>query len=350
MPRADIIVDRGLSFFTFGGTTRLVQTPSGVLYCLYVNLLFDLTLKKSTDGGLTWSNPTTVYTGTVLSLAVWYDRWSDIDAGLIHLAYSQAETQGIRYRTIDTENNDALGVETVVFAGVSTAGNGGLSIVVAGGGNIIVAGAIDAGAEDGAWQSTDAGATWAAISDPSEGGTTDQYMLLPGWNADTQDVMLIFWDASADELSVKRYDDSANAWAETLISASMVDQTPINAYPNLASIVDIANSRNIIIAWSAVDTANADLRCWLIDNTTITEVTNVVQNSVDDQGLAGLSFDTLTNNLFAFYAGKSDGSQEYMTNAGLYYKVVYSTADLSQLYASGGLLQLGFCKDVFRRK
>jgi hypothetical protein len=305
-----------------GGTLYLVQTPTGVLYQVFCNADIDLSFAKSLDGGLTWSSPTIVFTGSVTNLAVWYDRWSGFAAGKIYCAYVDSGIDDILFRTIDTEAADALGAQTTVFAGASTASGGALSITRARGGNLVVAGSIDAGAEDGAWESADGGATWAgAMADPSEAATQDQYLLLPGWNADNQDVMLIFWDASEDELSVKRYDDSANTWTETLIAASMVDQAATTAWPHMAAAVDIANSRNLLIAWSAVDAANADLRCWQITDAAITEVTNVVLNSTDDKGLAALAIDTLTGDLYVFYGGKSDGSETFPTALNIYYKV-----------------------------
>lgn len=321
--RKDVVFAQttGLVQFNGGGTNYLIKTSAGVLYLVYIDTGSDVAFRKSTDNGVTWSNPVVVYAGTVTALAVWYDRWSGIAAGKIHCAYAESATDDILYRSIDTESSDALGTQTVVFAGASTAAGGALSITRARGGNLVVAGAIDAGAEDGAWESADAGATWTStIADPSEAATQDQYLMLPGWNADTQDVMLIFWDASADALSVKRYDDSANTWTETAIASSMVDQAAATAFPHMAAAVDLANSRNIIVAWSGVDTANADLRCWIIDDTNITEVTNVVLNSVDDQGLAAIGINTDTGEWVVVYAGKSDGSETYATSLNLYCK------------------------------
>jgi len=146
-------------------------------------------------------------------------------------------------------------------------------------------------------------------------------MLLPGWNADAADVMLIFWDASNNELSVKRYDDSADTWGETSIATSMTDLPAATAFPNMNAFVDLTNSRNIVVAWSATDTANADLRCWIIDDTTITETAaNVVLNSTDDQGLCAVGIDTDTNTWYVFYGGKSDGSETFSTAINIYYK------------------------------
>jgi hypothetical protein len=298
-----------------------VRTNGGVLYLIYVDRNIDVMFTKSSDNGITWANPTNVFTGAVQALSVWYDRWSGIAADLIHCAYTETTGHDILYRSIDAGSSDTLGTQTTVFAGNSALGGGALTIVRGRDSRLMVAGSIDAGSEDGAWSSTDAGATWGdTVADPSEGATQDQYMLLPGWNSDTADVMLIFWDASANELSVKRYDDSGDAWGETAIAA-LTDSTAPNGFPNMSAFVDLTNSRNVVAAWSATDAANADLRCWIIDDTTITETaTNIVLNSTDDQGLCAIGIDTDTSTWYAFYAGKSDGSETWLTAVTINYK------------------------------
>ena len=303
------------------GTVYVVQNPlNGDYYMFYSGAGADFYYVKSTDGGLNWSSPVTVIGSiSTLSIAVYYDRWSNISAGLVHCAVVDSGGSDILYRNVDLENSDTLGTQVTVFDGVSAAGGGSLSITRTRGGNLIIAGSIDAGAEDGAWESADVGATWgSAIADPSEASTQDQYCLLPGWNADTQDAQLIFWDASADELSVKRYDNSANTWAETSISTSMVDYTSVNG---IAAATDLANSRNVVVAWSRTDFDTADLRCWVIDDTTITEKTNVVENSSDDQGFCSLAVDANTGWWHVFYGGKSDGSETFATAINIYHKI-----------------------------
>lgn len=303
----------------------IVQTPAGVLYEIYKDHADDITFHKSTDGGITWSGETTVFAGSATQLSVWYDRWSDINAGLIHLAYTESANDDTLYRTINTESADALSTQTVIFAGLTTLAGGCLSICRARGGNVYCATMIDAGTEGGFFRLPNAnvpnGAWDAARATVFEAVTDDQVILVPGWAADNQDMMAFFWDASADEISRKLYDDSANSWAETSIATSMVDVALATSGPHFSAAVDIANSRNLLLAWSAVDTANADLRFWRVTESAISEQTNVVLNSTDDQGLAALALDTATGYLYAFYGGKSDGSETFSTLINIYYKV-----------------------------
>lgn len=307
------------------GTHYLVQTPTGVIYYVFIDAGSDVQFMKSTDGGVSWTDTTTVFAGTATALAIWYDRWSNISAGLIHCAYQESATDDTLYRTINTESSDALSTQTVIFAGTSTAAGGHLSITRAVGGNVYCKTVIDAGVEGGFFRLPNANVpngAWDAARTVDEAiATQDQMILLPDYDAaDTQDIMAIFWDASADEISRKLYDDSANSWAETSIATSMVDSVATTAFPHFAVAMDIANTRHILVAWSAVDTANADLRCWTIDASTITEGTNVVLNSTDDQGLCAVALDTLTSRVWVFYGGKSDGSETFQTSMNVYCK------------------------------
>jgi hypothetical protein len=309
-----------------GGTAYLVQTPADVLYAIFVDSGADLAYRKSIDGGLTWSSSVGIFTGTISQFAVWYDRWSGLSTDNILFAYTDTGVSDTMFRTLDT-TTDTLSTQTVIFAGVSAVQIGGcLSIARSRGGNTYCRVTIDAGAEGGFFRLPVAnfpnGAWDAAKTIDETLATSDQVILLPGWAADNQDMIMIFWDASADEISRKLYDDSANTWAETSIATGYVDLAPSNTtpLPHFAAAVDIANSQNILIAWSAIDTANADLRCWKITEGAITEsATNVVLNSTDDQGLAALTIDA-NNNWWAFYVGKSDGSETFFSAANIYCK------------------------------
>lgn len=309
------------------GEIHYVETPAGVLYCVYIDgNSTDVYFKKSTDGGLTWTKPVNVSGAiTATNLAVWYDRWSGISAGLIHIAFTESAIDDTFYRTIDTESSDTLSTLTTIFAGASTAAGGHLSIVRARGGNVYCKTVIDAGAEGGFYRLANAnvpsGAWDAARTVDETIATKDQMFLVPGFAADNQDIMAIFVDASANEISRKIYDDSANSWAETSIATSFVELDTATAFPNVACAVDLTNSRIVVIGWNATDAANQDLLCWTVTESAITAKTNVVTNATDDCGLAALSIDNRTGYWHAYYCGKSDGSQTWNTALGVYKKV-----------------------------
>lgn len=302
------------------GVLYPIEAANGDLYWVYISNASDVVFTKSTDGGETWAAPVTVFTGTATALSVFFDRWSSISAGLIHCAYTESGNDDTLYRSIDTENSDTLGTETTIFDGASTLAGGALSIVRARGGNLYCKTTIDAGSEGGFFRSTDVGANWTARTDSEALATTDQWILMPGWAADNQDIMMFFWDADADEISRVLYDDSGDSWAETSIATTMLDGAVATAFPHFAAAVDIANSRNLLAAWSAVDAASQDLRFWHVTESAITEVTAVVADATDDCGLCAIGIDTDTQDWYVFYGGIETGSDTWNTALTINYK------------------------------
>lgn len=328
MPRrADVRIDGGLlaAHYNGAGTNYLVQTPSGVLYSVHINGQVDLVFRKSTDGGVTWSPSTLMYTGTCTSVAVWYDRWSNINAGLIHVAWTESGTSDTHYRTINTESSDALSNDVVVFAGTSTAAGGHLSITRAVGGNVYVKTVIDAGAEGDFFRLTNANVpngAWDNRAVDEAIATLDQMWLLPDFDsADTNDIMALFQDASVTELSRKLYDDSADSWSETSINNAITELSTATGFANVSAAPDIANTRHVVVVWNATDAANQDLLCYTVDSGAITAKTDVVTNATDDCGLCSIQIDLQTGYWYVFYGGPSTGTSTWASAMHIYMKV-----------------------------
>lgn len=313
------------------GVNRPIRADNGALYLVYVDTGSDVAFRKSLDNGVSWSNPTIVFAGTATNLAVWYDRWTDDSGGLgdlIHIAYTESGADDTLYRTINTASSDALSTQTTIFAGVSTAAGGHLSITRAVGGNVYCKTVIDAGTEGGFYRLPTANVpngAWDAARTVDEAiATLDQIILMPNLNptsGDNQDIMAIFWDASANEISRKLYDDSANSWSESSIAGSMTELSTATAFANFSCATDQDNNRLVLVAWSNTDAANADLRCWTITDAAITETsTNVVLNSTDDQGLCSITIDE-DGDWWVFYCGTSAGTETWNTNLNVYCKV-----------------------------
>lgn len=323
MARGDILITTNVSANLRAGTqsAHLVKVGS-TIYAFYIESgAVDLYFVKSTDGGITWSNPTSIKAATVAQVSVWFDQWTPGDTGTkIHLAYAETDADDVFYRSLDT-NGDSLGTETTIFAGASGLSNNAstcLAITKARGGNLLCMGDIDGGTETFFARSVDVGANWTSRSNSAEGG--DYFLLAPGFAADNQDIMCIFWDASAGEVSRKNYDDSADSWAETSISINMQRIASTTCAPQFALTVDATNSRLVVIGWNNRDAVNADLKVWWVTDSSITAKTDVVTDSVDDQQLCAVALATDTRTLFAFYGGKSDGSETAGTSINIYYK------------------------------
>jgi hypothetical protein len=302
-----------------GGTSYLVKTASA-LYLFYKDGAdSDLYYKKSTDGGLTWGARVSVYVGNILSFAVWYDKWSGLATGKIHVVYSDPTVDDILYKTIDTESSDTQSGQTSVFAGTAFGGLACyLSVTVSRAGNVYVA--YNGSATEQGFAKFN-GTSWDAKTTVFEGDANDLVILVPGFAADNDDIIAFFWDASANEVSRKLYDQSGNSWAETSIAGSMTEVAASTSGPHWAASVDLTDSVALLVAWSGVDTANADLRIWEVNESAITEKTNVVLNSTDDQGMCAVCVDEDNNDSWTvYYLGKSDGSETWATAVRLYKK------------------------------
>ncbi|GAI44710.1 unnamed protein product, partial [marine sediment metagenome] len=162
---------------------------------------------------------------------------------------------------------------------------------------------------------------WTSEESPWE-ADSHYILLFPGNEADNQDVWAIFWDASADEISLKTYDDSGNSWSEQLISASMTESS---AHLQMDGAVRLSDGHLIFAAWSQYDNAAADLMVWDINGAgSITAKTNVITDTAeyfavsvfinqvnDDIYVAYVGGTTAGSLVAAFYQKSVDGGASW---------------------------------------
>lgn len=266
---------------------------------------------KSTDGGRSWPIRTQIISTTMFGVSIWFDQWTTGDAGTkIHIAYMDITSDDVVYRNLDTAT-DTISSAVVVFAGATFASgaNANLSLTKDRGGYLYVGFDGDGGTEVGFYRSTDAGASFGARADLNEAASTDYYWLFPANLADSHDIWALFWDRSADELSLKTYDDSANSWSEVSIATGMIDVGLTTAKPQLSAVVRHSDGHLMVVAWSDRDTATADLKCWdITDDATITAKADVLTN-INDCQCVHLFLSQITGALHVTYCGKGDGSE-----------------------------------------
>lgn len=259
--------------------------------------------QKTTDGGLAWSSQVDVAsTGATSRISVWYDRWTPGDSGAkIHIAYLDAISDDVHYRVLDTID-DSLGSEVVVFAGVSfivgTWAVGTIDIVKARGGNLYVGFWGDDVGEQGFYRSTDNGATWTSRAQLADEEEPDGILLMPGDETDEDDVWCVYWDRSANELTLKVYDNSGDSWSETSIATSMVDS---NNHYQMSAAPRHRDNHVILVAWSELDAATADLKVWDIGGSAaITAKTNVLTDT-DASAQVAILIDQQNDDVYVAY-------------------------------------------------
>jgi hypothetical protein len=301
-----------------------VWTDKDTGYFFFIDSSFDVKYRKTTDGGANWAAAVDV--GGAISashLDVWFDKWTPGDSGtVIHIWWLDFNIDDVLYRSLDT-SGDSLGTLRTVFAGASF--GAGIrntkmaSGVKAVGGNLYVQFWGDNVGERGFYRSVDAGANWTSRTDGADDDTVDEVLCLPDDDsADNQDIVMVYWDRSASELSIKKYDDSANTWGETSISGSMTSSSDIL---QMNAVVRHSDGHIIVAAWSELDSVTADLRVWDITlaTPTITAKADVVTNS-DDCVCCALFIDQNNDDLYCGYLGNEDGSETWQATLTAFYK------------------------------
>ena len=307
---ADITVDSAVqdNFNALTSPRTLVWINKTTGYMFFIDSAIDFHYRKTTDSGASWGTEVTIRTGTVLGFSIWYDRWTKGDSGdIIHMAFVDTNDDNITYNSFDT-NDDTLDGEVTVLNG-STADGGAsfvfrcISIVKAKGGNVYVGGWIDNDGENGFFRATQSPATsFTSRTTMADGNVVDRIQFLTGSETDTNDIWSIYQDASANQITLKVYDDTGNSWSESSSIDSIAEATVFFGYDAMDRHSD---GHAILVMWNANQSTTADLAVWdITDISTQTAKTDVI---VDDSvhGICGLVINQQNDNLYAIY---SDGA------------------------------------------
>jgi hypothetical protein len=253
-------------------------------YVIYIDSSGDLKYRKTTDGGASWSGATNIRTGTVLTYDCYAD-WQVVgDAGTkIHIVYNDIDTDEVRYCYLDI-SSDTIGGDVEVYqeTGINPSGDslGSMSICKTRGGKFDIA----VRHTDNSFvtfylffTSPDA-STWTSKAVPWESAPTDQIELHPANLADNNDIWALFWDISANAISLKTYDDSADSWSEAAIGSANYT----TAVKNFSGQIRLSDGHLVLTFWNAFDNAAADLIVYdITDAGTITAKTNVITDEAE---------------------------------------------------------------------
>jgi cysteine-rich repeat protein len=274
----------------------------------------DFSYSKTIDGGDNWGGQIVIDGDHTRIFSIWYDRWTQGDLGTnIHIVWIESTGNDMRYNSLDT-SNDLFGGETIIFDGSTIEGfnhaSGMLSIVKANGGNLYTGGWLD---DDGEYTfqkctgTCNSGGNWEVRENVADGIVSDRLLLVPGNEAQQNDILAIYLDRLNDILKVKTYDDDGDAngvWSENTISGSM-SVSNAAAYFQIDAAPRHSDGHTIVAMWSELDSATADLRVWDVDSGgSISEMLdggNPILLDTSEAAQVGLLIDQNTDDVYLTY-------------------------------------------------
>lgn len=270
----------------------------------FIDSDFDMCFTRTTDAGVNWSK-TEIVAGNVRCAACWFDRENvgDTTGNIVHVTWADTTDGAVYYVTLDISDGSQGTIRTVDSLTVSTGSNSNrLGITKTVSGNIIIA--ISTQTEIQCYKSDDNFATAGTdIADVFETTTEEDYVLLfPATTGDDNDAACIFWDRSANAISIKMYDDSEDDWTETAISSSMVDDT---LHINMDAAVRHSDGHILLAAHTDDDSAGDDLKTWDltpddIDAPTVSAKTNVFSNN-SESAQVGMVINQQNDDVYVSY-------------------------------------------------
>jgi len=247
-----------------------INTTTAVI--VYIDSSRDVNYIRTTDGGASWGTLVEITTDSTRHISVWFDKETPSDTGnLIHIMWMTATGNDINYNTVDIGTSTGVGTERKIDDGVTVNTGETLNrccITKARNGNLVAAFSTQTEVE--CYRSTNNGVSWEDRADVYETATEEDYCLLFPANVDDGDVCGIFWDRSADAISTKMYDESANSWTEIAIVSSMADNINWN---NWDGSVRHSDGLVFMAAHSSMDDSTDDLITFTVDPSSITAPT-----------------------------------------------------------------------------
>jgi len=313
---ADITIEAAASTFQMSKAVRggVFWTSPTVGYVIYLDANQDLVYSKTADGGANWAAAAPIAGATVGNILHYdcYADWQTVgDAGTkIHIAYISLDLNEINYVYLDT-NDDSVGGDDLIEACqgsgtfISTFGfsYNMASITKTRGGNLAVALKYRdniGGLYNSFYTSPDAD-IWTSKASPYTGEAAGDYCLLfPGNEADNQDIWAVFWDADADEISLKTFDNSENSWGEQSISLNMAESA---SYLQMDGAIRLSDGHLIFAAWDMFDWDFASLRTWDINGAGSITPKAIVIAVTPEYFLCSVFINQVNDDIYVAYVG-----------------------------------------------
>jgi len=303
-----------------GPSPTTVFTTDQIGYNFYVDSDGRAKYSKTTNGGTSWNTAVIVDNQTdVLSLAVWYDQWSpgDTSGTLIHVA--TADAADTFYTTVNTSGDSVsttLSVSGANQGGGFAAGANTVAITksYSGGSYFVYIGIIDNSDSFVLRCSTSCTTTinnWTeAGTNPFTSAANDYLILMPLPNLD---LLALWWDASADDILSREYEDGGNTWAG---SWTQVHTNGLNIDENVsydagyAATVDIDTGTIYLVMVDdngfMTDNSPSDILTSTYDGSSWTSTTSAITNDARIITQVAVTYDNINDDVYIVYSAIND--------------------------------------------
>ena len=339
-----------------------IDTQTAII--VFIDSGTDISFSRTTDGGTNWSN-TVIVAGDVNNFVCWFDQETPGDSGTeVHIAWLD-ETDGTAYYVNVDISDGSKGTIRTIDSGItvaSTSSDNRIALTKTVGGNLLMA--LSTQTEIECYRSVDSGVNWVDRIDVFETATEEDWCLLyPASTTDDNDVAALFIDRSAQRLTVKMYDDSANTWTES--SANFVVAVPNQTYINMDGAVRHSDGAILCAIHKQVDSAVDDLKLieWTTNSisTPVRTIKTDIYTDQDESAQASVIINQQNDDIYVAYlkggtwTGSTDVVFHKSTDDGLNWGAEQSYSETTDDYrlvhggrtigSSGGRVQWSWFND-----
>lgn len=195
---------------------KQVWTSSKNGYLFYRNNGSGVSMSSTTDGGVTWSARRTVdsvNTADAIDVAVWWDGWTDDhQSQYIHIATIDSTDADLYYTQLDLATGAFSTTVAASSQGATLAAGVNYAAITKAHDGVLYMAATDASDSFVVSCSTTCttGANWSERASAIDSNGNDPPLLAPV--AGTANIMLVYWDVSADTVDYNVYSATSTSW------------------------------------------------------------------------------------------------------------------------------------------
>lgn len=309
------------------------MSPS-IGFVVIVDISSELSVYGTVDSGASWAlkdNANNPVTTSARSMAVWSDQETPGNSGtLLNIAWVQSVDNEVHYATFDMSDS-TWGTDRTIDALTISATSGdtdvGITVSVSGRVYICARGDHEQDVENTnhSMRSSSDGFASNNESELSPYSSDEEVVkLLPGADADEDDICAVVYDVINADLEFWKFDASGNSWGVTAIDAGvLLDGTEARTYKGgFDAAIRHSDEHILVVYWNDVNAATADFKSVDITQATptITAKANIDTDTANSM-LAAIQINQQNDDVRVAYAGSDAGDETWTVTVVIYYKL-----------------------------